>query len=144
MSRYCMLYFGYTPIKGFRCLELIIYKKLTSKILFIVIISWTIIWHFRKKKKNCGHQTYYLAGGPKLSTPPQISRIFQFKNLRSVIFVIYIIPHFLHDVILLYKRKKEKEKNVISAHPGIDPGPLVPKSDMLSTRPRCQVVRVSK
>ena len=91
------------------------------------------------------HQTNYLAGGPKLS--PQISRIIQFKNLRSVFFVICIIPYFLYEVILHYKRKKEKEKQkqfVISAHPGIGPGPLVPKSDTLSTRPRCQVVRVSK
>ena len=40
------------------------------------------------------------------------------------------------------QKKKEEKKNhfVISAHPGIDPGPLVPKSDMLTTRPRCQVV----
>ena len=38
--------------------------------------------------------------------------------LRSVIFVIYIIPYFLYEVILHYKAKKEK-KNVISAHPGI-------------------------
>ena len=31
--------------------------------------------------------------------------------------------------------KKEKEKKiVISAHPGIDHGPLVPKSDTLSTK----------
>ena len=29
--------------------------------------------------------------------------------------------------------KKEREKNVISAHLGIDPGPLVPKSDTLTT-----------
>ena len=62
-------------------------------------------------------------------------------------FVIYIIPYFLYEVILHYKRKEEKEKKnnfFISAHPWIDPGPLVPKSDTLSTRPRCQVVRGSK
>ena len=68
---------------------------------------------FFKKRKKWGHQTNYLAGGPKLSTPPQISRIIQFKNLRSVIFVIYIIPYFLYEVILHYKRKKEKEKKML-------------------------------
>ena len=51
----------------------------------------------------------------------------------------------MYEVLLHYKaKKKEEEKKphfVISAHPGIDPGPLVPKSDMLTTRPRCQVVR---
>ena len=36
------------------------------------------------------------------------------------------------------------KKNVISAHPGIYPGPLIQKSDTLTMRPRCQVVRVSK
>ena len=90
---------------------------------------------FKKKRKKWGHQTNYLAGGPKLS--PQVSWIIQFKNLRSVIFVIYIIPYFLYEVILHYKRKREKKQFVISAHPGIDPGPLVLKSDTLSTRPRC-------
>ena len=112
MSRYCMIYFGYSPIKGFRFLEQIIYKNPILKTLFIVIISWTIIWHFRKKKK-WGHRTNYLAGGPKLSSTPQILRIIQLKNLRSVIFVIYIIPYFLYEVILHYKRKKEKEKITI-------------------------------
>ena len=107
-----------------------------------------MVYHltFYKKTKKWGHQTNYLAGGPKLSPPPQISRIIQSKNLRSVIFVIYIIPYFLYEAILHYMRKKgnKKKKIVISAHPGIDPGPLVPKSDTLSTRPRCLVLRVSK
>ena len=98
---------------------------------------------FKKKEKKWGHQTNYIVGGRKLSPPPQISRINQFKNLRSVIFVIYIIPYFLYEVILHYKRKKERKKIVISAHPGIDPGPLVPKSDTLSTGPRCQVMCAS-
>ena len=97
---------------------------------------------FKKKRKKWGHQTNYIVGGRKLSPPPQISRIIQFKNLRSVIFVIYIIPYFLYEVILHYKRKKEKI--VISTHPGIDPGPIVPKSDTLSTRPRCQLMCLSK
>ena len=100
-----------------------------------------------KRKKKWGHQTNYLAGGPNLSPPTKILRIIQLKNLRSVIFVIYIIPYFLYEEILHNKRKEEKEKKqhfVISARPGIDSGPLVPKSDTLSTRPRCQVVRISK
>ena len=101
---------------------------------------------FKKKEKKWGHQTNYIVEGRKLSPPPQTSKIIQFKNLRSVNFVIYIIPYFLYEVILHYKRKKEKKKkkNVISAHPGIDPGPLVPKSDTLSPRPQCQVMCVSK
>ena len=65
---------------------------------------------FKKKEKKWGHQTNDIVGGRKLSPPPQISRIIQFKNLRSVIFVIYIIPYFLYEVILHYKRKKEKKK----------------------------------
>ena len=60
-------------------------------------------------------------------------------------FVIYIIPYQFYEVILHYKAKKEKKKNiVISAHPEIDPGLLVPKFDTLSSRPRCQVIRGSK
>ena len=90
---------------------------------------------FKEKEKKWVHQTNYLAGGPKLSPPPQILRIIQFKNLRSVIFVIYIIPYFLYEVFCITRGKKKKKKNVISARPGIDPGPLVPKSDTLSTRP---------
>ena len=43
----------------------------------------------------------------------------------------------MYEVILHYKAKKEK-KNEIRAQTGIDPGPLVPKSDTLTTRPRCQ------
>ena len=60
-------------------------------------------------------------------------------------FIIYKILYYLYEVILHYKSKKEKKKQyAISSHSGIDPGPLVPKSDKLTTRPRCQVVRGSK
>ena len=53
--------------------------------------------------------------------------------------------HLYNSILLLhYKAKKDEEKNVKNAHPGIDPGPLVPKSDTLTTRSRCQVVRGSK
>ena len=44
----------------------------------------------------------------------------------------------------LQEEKRKRKKIVISAHPGIDHGPQVPKSDRLSTRPRCQIVRISK
>ena len=86
------------------------------------------------RKEIGGHQTNYLSGGPNLTPPPQISRIIQYKTLKNVIFVIYIIPYYLYEVILHYKAKKGKrKKNVISAHLGIDPSPLVPKSDTLTT-----------
>ena len=32
---------------------------------------------------------------------------------------------------------------MIGAHPGIDPGPLVPKSETLTTSPRDRIVRGS-
>ena len=64
----------------------------------------------------------------------------------SVICVIYIIPYYLYEVILHHKAEKEAKKQqlIISAQPGIDPGPLFPKFDTLSTRSRCQVMRGSK
>ena len=34
----------------------------------------------------------------------------EFENLRSVIFVIHIIPYFLFEVILHYNRKKGKRE----------------------------------
>ena len=62
-----------------------------------------------KKKKNRGSPDYYPAGGPNLTPPQQISRIIEYKTLRSVIFVIYIIPYYLYEVILHYKAKKKKK-----------------------------------
>ena len=38
---------------------------------------------------------------------------FHYKMLRSVIFVIYMFLYFLYEVILHYKRKKEKEKKML-------------------------------
>ena len=70
-------------------------------------ISFDIL---EKRKKNGGHQTNYLSGGPKLSPLPQISRTIQYKTIRSVIFVIYIIPYFLYEAIFHYKVKKEIEE----------------------------------
>ena len=65
---------------------------------------------FTKKEKKWGHQTNFIVEGRKLSPSPQILRIIQLKNLRSAIFVIYIIPYFLYEVILHYKRKKKRKK----------------------------------
>ena len=75
----------------------------------------------------------------KVIPTPTISRIIQYKTLRSVIFVILIYNSiFLYEVILHYKRKKAKEKQtkqfVISAHPGIDPSPLVPTCTKILTK----------
>ena len=47
--------------------------------------------------------------GQSYPPPPQILRIIQYKTLRSVIFVINIIPYFLYWVILHYKWIKEKQ-----------------------------------
>ena len=43
-----------------------------------------------------------------------------------------------YGIINNYAPEKEKEEKqfVISAHPVIEPGPLVPKSDTLTTRPQ--------
>ena len=48
-----------------------------------------------------------------------------FSWQTSELFVIYIIAYYLYEVNLHYKAKNEKNR------PGIDPGPLVPKSDTL-------------
>ena len=98
----------------------------------------------RKKKSGVTRLIIFQEGQKNSKHPQNFSSIIQFKTLRSVFFVIYKIPYYLYDVILHYKVKKEKkEKNVISAHPGIGPGPLVPKSDK-NSRLRCEVVRGSK
>ena len=65
--------------------------------------------------------------GESYPLPLQIS-IIQYKTLRSVIFVVYIIPYFLYEVIFSLqedKRKRKKQHFVLSAQPGIDPGPKV-------------------
>ena len=98
---------------------------------------------FLEKEKNGVTRLIILQEG-QCYPPPTNFEDNSIYNLWSVIFVIYIIPYFLYEVILHYKRKKQKKKNVRSAHPQIHPGPLVPKSDTLSTRPRCQLVRVLK
>ena len=48
----------------------------------------------------------------------------------------------LYEVIQHYNaKKKKKQQCIIGANPGIVPGPLVPKSDTLTTRLRDQVER---
>ena len=52
--------------------------------------------------------------GQSYSPPPQISRIIQYKMLRSVTFVIYIIPYFLYEVFFsLQEDKRKREKNIL-------------------------------
>ena len=75
-----------------------------------MLISWTIIYILDKREKIGGHQTICLSGGPNLTPPPQISRIIQFKILRSVILSLYNSIYYLYEVILHYKAKKEQEK----------------------------------
>ena len=83
------------------------------KLLFYLFLFHGLSFDILEKaKKIRGHQTNYLSGGPKLSPPSQISRMIQYKTLRSVIFVIYIIAYYLYKVILHYKAKKEKEKKL--------------------------------
>ena len=39
-------------------------------------------------------------------------------------FVIYINSYYLKEVIHYYKAEKRRKKCIISAHQGIDPGPM--------------------
>ena len=102
---------------------------------------------FRKKRNNIGrHRPSYYSGGPNLTLSPHIMSLTQFKPLRSD-FLSFIISYCLYEVTQHYNAKKGRKKNkvyIIGAHLGIDLGPLVPKSDTLTNRLRCQVVRVSK
>ena len=50
MSRYCMIYFGYSPIKGFIFLEQIIYKK--SDIKNLIYCYYFMDYHLTFKKKE--------------------------------------------------------------------------------------------
>ena len=105
VSRYCTI----KRISIFGVNHII--KNLTLKIFFFLFhgLSFDIL-DKKKSKKVEGHQTNYLLRGPNLNPPPHISRIIQYKTLRSVIFVIFIIPYYLYEVILHYKAKHEKEE----------------------------------
>ena len=89
----------------------------------------------KKRRKQMGVTRLIIFQEGQINPTPQIPRIIQYKTSWSVVFfVIYITPYYLYEVILHYKAKTEKRKQfVISAHPGIDPGPRVPKSDTLTT-----------
>ena len=143
MSRYCMIYFGYPPIKGFQFLEQILYKKSDIKILFIVIISWTIIWHFRKKNKNGVTRLIIFQEGQSYPHPYKFRGYL--KKIKECNFChLYYSIFLVRGNFALQEEKRKKKQFVISAHPGFNQGPLVPKSDTLSTRPGCQVVHISK
>ena len=117
-----------------KCILLFLYHGLSFYIL-------------EKRKKNRGSPDQLSFSRAKFNPTPTSFEDNLIQNVTGCIFSHYIIPYYLYKAILHYKAKKEKEKTkqfVISAHPGIDPGPLVPKSDKLSNRPRCRVVRGSK
>ena len=74
-----------------------------------------------------------------------MSRLIQYKTIRSELFLIILFHLLVYEVIQHYNAKKEGEKQCIKVdHRGIDPGPLVQKSDTLTTRSRGQIVRGSK
>ena len=56
------------------------------------------------------------------------------------------ITYYLYEVTQYYNAKKRRKikQGIIGVQPGIDPDPLVPKSDTLTTRLRGQVVRGTK
>ena len=145
VTRYCMIYFGNPSKIGFRFLRVnYIFKNLTLKILNFVFILWTFTVPFRKRKKIGGHQTNYLSGGPNSTPPQQISRIFQYKTLRTECFRHLYITYYLYEVPQHYNAKRRKRKQcIISAKAGINLGPLVPLSHTLTTKLRGQVVRGS-
>ena len=64
LSRYCMIYFGNTPQKRISIFRVnYILKYLTLKNYFFVFISFTVIWHFRKKRKiGVSRLIFYLEG----------------------------------------------------------------------------------
>ena len=73
-------------------------------------------------------------------------RIIQYKTLSSDVFYHLYIPYYLYEVTQHYNAKKRRKikRVIIGAHPGIDTGPVVPKSYTLTTRLRGQVVRGSE
>ena len=62
-----------------------------------------------------------------------------------MIFCHLCITYYLYEVTQHQNfKKKEKKQCIICAHPGIDPGLLVPKSDILNTRLRGQSKKEGK
>ena len=79
-------------------------------------------FHNLEKEKNGDHRTKYLLGGPNLTPLPYISRIIQYKTLRSVFFVIYIIPYYLREVICITRLRKKKKNTICNmCPPGYQP-----------------------
>ena len=76
-----------------------------------------IILLFRKKKKIGGHHDNYLAGGPNLTPPPQISRINHYKTLRSDLFCHLYITYYLYELTKHCKAKKEEKKTMYNTCP---------------------------
>ena len=94
------------PKKDFDFLAYIIYEFFFLKFKNPNFLFHGLSFDVLEKGKNRYYQTNHLSGGPNLTPPSHISRIIQYKTLRSVIFVIHIIPYYLYEVILHYKAKK--------------------------------------
>ena len=143
-----MIYFGNSPqnrIYIFRINHIL--KKLTLKILNVCFYFMDYRFTFKlEKRKKWGHRTNDLSGGPNVTPPPQITRIIQYKALRSVFFCHLYITYYLFEVTQHYNAKKRRKvkQGIIGAYLIIDHGPLVPKSGTLTTSLRGKVVRGSK
>ena len=121
MSRYCMIYFGYPPIKGFQFLEQILYKKSDIKILFIVIISWTIIWHFRKKNKNGVTRLIIFQEGQSYPHPYKFRGYL--KKIKECNFChLYYSIFLVRGNFALQEEKRKKKTICYKCPPWIRPG----------------------
>ena len=70
--------------------KLYIKKSDIKNLNFLFLFHRLSFYILEKRKKIGGHHTNYLSGGSNLTPPPQISRIIQYKTLRSVIFLSFI------------------------------------------------------
>ena len=80
-----------------------------------------------------GHRTSYLffffwgGGGANLTPSSHISEIIQYKTLvskKKVSVKIHIT--YMKQFSIISLKREEKTHCIIGAHPGFDPGPLVP------------------
>ena len=69
MSRYCMIYFGYSPQKGFRFLEQIIYKNLILKS-YLLLLFYRLSFDILEKRKNGVTRLIILQEGQSYLHPP--------------------------------------------------------------------------
>ena len=91
---------------------------------------------FEKKEKEFGVTVLIsFQEGQIFPHSPHILGIFSILSIKGDFCHLYIACY-LYEVIQHYNAKKEEKKpqGIIGAHPGIDPGPLVPKSDTITTR----------